>query len=117
MITRDSNKFYAKIGDLIKNERLKSGKSQEDLARYLDLTRTSIINLEKGRHRPSIYQLLLMAEYFNLEYTKLIPIILESPIENKKAELSDLKNMVIDQDTIGEDTENAVLDFLSSIKK
>lgn len=114
MITRDSDKFYKQVGELIRDERIKRGRSQEDLAKYLDLTRMSVINLEKGRHRPSIYQLLLTAEYFDLEYAKLIPIISESPVESKKTKFSDLKNMVIDQENVGKDTKNAVLDFLKN---
>ena len=114
MITRDSDKFYKQVGELIRDERIKRGRSQEDLAKYLDLTRMSVINLEKGRHRPSIYQLLLTAEYFDLEYSKLIPIISETPIESKKTKLSDLKNMVFDQENAGKETKNAVLDFLKN---
>ena len=117
MISRDSDKFYKKIGELIRDERIRSGRSQEELAKYLDLTRISVINLEKGRHRPSIFQLLLIAEYFDMDYTKIIPIITEAPTENKKIKLSDLKNMVIDQETIGKETKTAVMDFLASIKK
>jgi transcriptional regulator with XRE-family HTH domain len=114
MITRDSDKFYKQVGELIRDERLKRGRSQEELAKYLDLTRMSVINLEKGRHRPSIYQLLLTAEYFDLEYSKLIPVISKTHIENKKTKLKDLSNMVIDQENVGKDTKNAVLDFLNN---
>jgi len=114
MITRDSDKFYIKVGELIRHERIKRGISQEELGKYLDLTRMSVINLEKGRHRPSIHQLLLTAEYFNMEYSKLIPVISETPIESKKTTLSDLKNMIIDQENVGKETKNAVLDFLKN---
>jgi transcriptional regulator with XRE-family HTH domain len=117
MISRDSDKFYKKIGELIRDERIRSGRSQEELAKHLELTRISVINLEKGRHRPSIFQLLLMAEYFDMDYTKLIPMIIEAPAENKKIKLRDLKNMVIDQETVGKETKTAVMDFLSAIKK
>lgn len=117
MLDKDSEKFYRTIGDLISSERHRVGKSQEDLAAYLNLTRTSVINLEKGRHKPSIYQLLLIAEFFNIEYTKLIPVVADESIESKPVRISDLKNMVIDQEFVNKETKDAVMDFLTTIKK
>ena len=113
---QDADKFYRELGDKIREERLRNFKSQEELASHLDLTRTSIINLEKGRHRPSIYQLLQIADYFKLDYAKLMPISIKTSQEDDIKEPS-IKNMVIDQDTVGKETKQAVLDFLSSIKK
>lgn len=117
MVDKDIEKFYRTIGDLISSERHRVGRSQEDLALYLNLTRTSVINLEKGRHKPSIYQLLLIADFFDIEYTKLIPMVANETSESKPLKISDLNNMIIDQETVNKKTKNAVMEFLTSIKK
>lgn len=41
------------------------GLTQEDLARALDVTRQTIISLEKGRYNPSIHLAFRIARYFN----------------------------------------------------
>lgn len=106
--------FYSELGEKIKVERLRQRISQEDLANFLDLTRSSIINLEKGRHRPSIYQLLQIAAMLNIEYTKLIPVALE--INKNTTTNEELKNKVqsiLDPGEFDDNAKNAVLGFLS----
>lgn len=110
------DKFYSELGSLIKTERLKRKITQDDLAQQLDLTRASVINLEKGRHRPSIYQIVLIAKYFNMEYTKLIPIILDFVVEKKKETVPDLSNMISDQAEIDSSAKQVILDFLSNVR-
>ena len=41
------------------------GITQEELARALDVTRQTIISLEKGRYNPSIQLAFRIARYFN----------------------------------------------------
>lgn len=41
------------------------GITQEDLARTLDVTRQTIISLEKGHYNPSIHLAFRIARYFN----------------------------------------------------
>lgn len=117
MTIPNEDTFYKDLADRIKTERLKRNLSQEDLAVKLDLTRASIINLEKGRHRPSIYQLITIASYFNVDYTVLIPIVIERQKKKTKAPVSDLDKMVIDSADPSKATKDAVLDFLTAIKK
>jgi transcriptional regulator with XRE-family HTH domain len=112
----DADNFYQSIGRLIQTERLNRGISQEILAGQLDLTRASIINLEKGRHKPSIYQLMLIAEILQTDYTSLIPVVTENPLKSKKDILDNLKNAVTDQGSIDKPARTAVMNFLSSIK-
>jgi len=114
---KDIDKFYGELGDLIKIERNRRKISQEELGEILDLTRASIINLEKGRHRPSIYQLILIARHFNMEYTSLIPVSIVSKKEKKKNISADFNNMIIDQEEeIDKSTKTVILDFLSAMK-
>ncbi len=68
----DTN-FYAVVGSKIRLARKEKGIDQETFAKCVQLTRTSIINIEKGRQRPSVYQMWLMAQHLNLTITELIP--------------------------------------------
>lgn len=114
---KNVDKFYQEMGELIKTERLKKGISQEMLGDQLDLTRASVVNLEKGRHKPSVYQLIIIAQVFGIEYHKLIPVIPPRVQKTKKEILNDIDNAVTDQQKLDKSTKTAVLDFLSSLKK
>jgi transcriptional regulator with XRE-family HTH domain len=122
MLTTDIDKFYADIGKAIKSARLRRELSQDILARHLNLTKTSIINLEKGRHRPSIYQLILIAETLQINYADLIPYEYslpnkDVPLKTQREILENMDNAVTDQKLINKSSRKVVFDFLTSIKK
>ena len=112
----DSETFYLEMGRLINSERLKKGISQEILAGQLDLTRASIINLEKGRHKPSVYQLLLIAEILQIHYTLLIPTDTVEEQKQQKDFVQNLDNAITDQDCIDTSTKTVLMNFLTSLK-
>jgi transcriptional regulator with XRE-family HTH domain len=106
------DKFYQEIGSIIKELREKQGVSQEALANYLGLTRMSIINLEKGRHRPSIHQIFLIADLLKVNIHELLPISkigLSNEIKKIKV------NGIISADTLKKESLNSVNSFLASI--
>ncbi len=110
--------FYSDLGEKIKVERLRQRISQEELANYIGLTRASIINLEKGRHRPSVYQIIQISTMFNIDYTKLIPLELNVNKGNTtNEELKDKVLFTLDPNEFDKNAQNAVLDFLSLLNK
>jgi len=113
----DINHFYIEIGLLIKGERQKKGINQELLGSRLNLSRASIINLEKGRHRPSIYQLLIIAEVLNIDYLSLLPSSTFQTKKDKKATFTNFDNAVTDQDLTKKSTKVPLQKFLTDIKK
>ena len=119
MPLQNEETFYLELGDRIRTERIRREISQEKLAEELDLTRASVVNLEKGRHRPSIYQLLLIAKFFILDFTLLIPVentAIDKRSKKKKTIDDQLKNVVSDQNAIDDPTKSVVKEFLSSLK-
>lgn len=110
------DQFYLEIADRIKTERNRKNITQEALGEYLELTRTSVVNLEKGRHRPSIYQLILIAKFLGVEYTALIPIEIALGAEKQKVN-TDLSQAVIDPSIDKKEAEISVRQFLSSIQR
>lgn len=79
--------FYEKLGDKIKVSRKQKGINQETLGELSGLSRTSIVNIEKGRQAPSIERLVLFARILDtnvalwLNNDDLIDMIPKSTIE------------------------------------
>lgn len=64
------NKYVAlKIEELRKAHKL----TQEELALKLGLTRTSVINMEKGRQNLSIKNLYQICKIFNIKSSQILP--------------------------------------------
>lgn len=116
MILPSQEDFYAELSELIKLERIKHKVSQEQLAQVLNLSRASVINLEKGRHRPSVYQLLSMAAYFQIDYADLIPYRKKESQTNLEENSSVIENAITDQEEIDTSTKLVLDQFLSEIK-
>jgi DNA-binding XRE family transcriptional regulator len=112
----NEDKFYEEVGQLIIKERLNAGVKQEDLANFLELSRASVVNIEKGRQRPSTFLLINIAKYLNIDFTKLIPSV------NSKA-TADASFNVYKVDEIAQkwhlntNSKNSLEDFLNLIKK
>lgn len=113
--------FYSEMAKLIKAGRLKRGLSQELMSENLNLTRTSIINLEKGRHRPSIYQLLQIAELIQVNFLELIPgnvkdMTKDVSLKTAKEIMKDIDEAVVEE-PINKSSRKAVFEFLKTRKK
>lgn len=65
--------LYVEIGDRVRRARKHRGWSQLDLARAVDLTRSSIANLEAGRQRPPVHIALLVAQALDVPVDELLP--------------------------------------------
>jgi transcriptional regulator with XRE-family HTH domain len=63
---------YKLIGQRIRAAREKRGLSQEKLAARVDLTRTSITNIEKGRQKLLVHTLFLFSEALAVPIVDLI---------------------------------------------
>jgi transcriptional regulator with XRE-family HTH domain len=65
--------LYTDVGSRIRDQRQRRKVSQETLADLVGLTRTSIVNIEKGRHQVLLHTLLQIAEALDTKPTRLIP--------------------------------------------
>ena len=65
--------FYILVGEKIRFQRKKAGMDQETLSRHLNLSRTTIINIEKGRQRLSLEHAWLAAKIFDISIEDLLP--------------------------------------------
>jgi len=81
----DSEQLYIAIGSRIKRIREAADMTQEDLARILELKRTSITNIERGNQKPTLDTLYRLCERFGLEISKLIPPVSEVTREDGRS--------------------------------
>ncbi len=70
---KPTDRVYEEIGRLIFKARDKKGLTQEQLAAKIDLKRTSITNIEKGRQQLLVHMLLKIAGALDVEIGSLIP--------------------------------------------
>jgi len=71
------------LGEILRNGRLSVDLNQEDVAAYLGLTRTSIINIEKGRHCCTFENLYNLCCLYKLEPNDLFPKVNHCTITNE----------------------------------
>lgn len=73
MILEQLDFLYEQVGNNIRLARENKGISQEQLAKSVALSRTSIVNIEKGRQRISLHHLMEIAYKTDSEINKLLP--------------------------------------------
>jgi DNA-binding XRE family transcriptional regulator len=64
--------FYIRLGLVIRELRENSNLRQEDFADALDMSRASIVNIEKGRQCPSLHLLVEMSEVLDVKLSSII---------------------------------------------
>jgi DNA-binding XRE family transcriptional regulator len=70
----DIQKFYIDLGSKIHTIRKQCKINQDQLAEKVGLTRTSIVNIEKGRQKVLIHTLINIASALNADLKELIPV-------------------------------------------
>jgi len=115
----DPKSFYQLLAEQIKIERMKKDVSQQNLADHLDLSRTSIMNIETGRHKPSLFQVLQIANYLNIDYTTLIPYKFKKPGTSPANTKVKVNKGLTDDGKVTEldkSSQTAINKFLSNLK-
>lgn len=68
-------RFHGLLGQAIRTRREQLGLTQEQVAKALALSRTSIVNIEKGRQRLIVFQLVRLASALRCEVVDLLPSV------------------------------------------
>lgn len=80
MVTAPDEELHRTFGALLRERRERSGLSQETLAKLAEISRTSIVNIERGRQGVSLTTLYRLSSALNCSPTVLLPT--NDPIEN-----------------------------------
>lgn len=65
--------FYADVGKMIKKYRVQAGFTQAELASRIEMTRSSVANIEAGRQRFPLHVLAQLSEILDSQPSVLIP--------------------------------------------
>lgn len=65
--------LYRKLGDEIAGHRRQAEMTQEELGERVRLSRTSIVNIEKGRQRVALHHLYAIADALQVDLRKILP--------------------------------------------
>lgn len=83
-----TRRLYADFGELVVLHRRRSGgMTQAELGQRIGLSRTSVTNIEQGRHHVSLERLLLIAEALDVAPATLLPAVDRETGPAKMAEL------------------------------
>ncbi len=75
------SKFYEQLGANIRKYREQRKLSQNDLAKLVSLTRTSLTNIEKGRQHPPVHTVCELVEQLKVNISELLPLPSPAPTE------------------------------------
>lgn len=70
---RDSREIYIELGKKIREIRRRHGMKQDTLAEGVDLTRTSLANIEAGRQRTPLHVLYEISRVLGVSIAELLP--------------------------------------------
>jgi transcriptional regulator with XRE-family HTH domain len=87
-----TDSFYQRLGARIRDRRRAKRITQEAMATHMGLTRTSIVNIEKGRQHLAVHQLVRMSDLLGCPPGDLIPAKEDAVLSDKfRDQLSDQK--------------------------
>lgn len=110
MIQSEQSKFYVILGLRIREARTKSKLKQETFATFLNLSRASIVNIEKGRQHPPIHLLWDIAKVLNISVSDLLP---NFEVGEK---VSPQWKKIIAKESTNKETKEKILGFIEEIQ-
>lgn len=73
MNQQQRNRLYQVLGERLREYRTAKGLTQEQLASKIELTRTSVVNIEQGRQHPPLHLLFQISEALEVDLYNFIP--------------------------------------------
>lgn len=110
MVPSEKTNFYRVLGSKIREARVKANLKQETFASFLDLSRASIVNIEKGRQHPPIHVLWDIAKVLNIQALDLFP---QLDISDK---VSPQWKKIIAKESSDKKTKEKILNFIEEIE-
>lgn len=106
MNTINKEKFYEMIGSSIVSKRKELGLTQIELANRIGMSRTSIVNIEKGRQYPPVHLLWEISYALDAKPAEILPektrglYTIEEDTSLRKMVLSKIKKTEIAEESI-----------------
>ena len=93
-----SDTLYSMLGERIKKRREEVGLRQEALAKKINMSRTSISNIESGKHQIPLSKLYLLSNVLKYEIHFLLPTYEDINEYMDDFESSDIKTILTQKD-------------------
>lgn len=106
--------LYSKIGVQLKELRTSRGYTQQDVANAVGLTRTSVVNIEKGRQRVPLHILYAISKFVDIEPRDLIPTLTELDSSDSNANHLD---HVQSREDLDQNERKSLASFLTRFQK
>ena len=108
--------LYIIIGERIRKKRREIKVNQQYLADKVDINRTSISNIEKGRHQPPLHLLYKICYHLDMEIEYLLPSIDDIISTNDtKQETPSLFTLLRSNTDLSEDSKNDLEILLNNL--
>lgn len=115
----DEELLYRLVGERVRaaRQRLEPSFSQAQLAERLDMSRTSIVNIEAGRQRPPLHVLWRIADALETELALLVPDRAEYVARGKPVALDEQTVAEIEEAAEGDAATGQLLtEFVSRVR-
>jgi len=104
-----SDSFYISVGERVRQQRKSAGMDQETLSRHLNLSRTTIINIEKGRQRLSLEHAWMAAQVLGISIEVLLP-------QSKNKTVTDWAKKLEGNNQIDDKEKKSVIDIIAKLQ-
>ncbi len=104
--------LYTFLGFRIKDLREKAEIKQDVFADNLGLSRASIINIEKGRHKPSLHLLLHMCKILKVDVSAILDPLNTSCLNGRSFEQGDWEQQIVSFSDNNSDTIQKLTEFV-----
>jgi len=91
------------------------GLSQEKLAEEIEMSRVSVVNIEKGRQSPPLHLLWVIAKNLNVEFESLLPKAISQDIPEINSRLQKIIDRKSKEASITQDSVDKLNLFLRGI--
>ena len=114
-LDRQIDAFYGHVGRRLREVRTSAHLTQAQLAKAVDMTRSSIANLEAGRQRVPLHLLIWIAEIVDVRPADLLP---DAPAFGGRIAAPDLtSHLVIDNERMRSFVESTIAKVTTSSKE
>ena len=103
--------LYEVLGSRIREEREKANFNQSHFAQLLQISRASLVNIEKGRQRTPIHVLYEISRILQISITSLLPDLNEIVTEEVK---KDIQEKIVKTSAGDQDLQQKLMDFVKS---
>jgi transcriptional regulator with XRE-family HTH domain len=86
--------IYISIGARLRDARIDAGWTQDEVAGWVDLSRTSVTNVEIGRQRLMLHQIVIYADVMSIPLGELIGSAVDTTNAKLRAENATLRRRV-----------------------